>query len=116
MMEDTAEITLVLTKESIEKLRELAGSELTLSECVAMLIQRVYTEHRVFGNSLGLEQMVTMAENIAQQNRDYQKVIGRLRAQFNRLAVSQEELMATVEQLRDTSAELSENAKKRNSH
>src|SRR5215203_2479782 len=116
MVEDAVEITLVLKKKTIDKLQELAGSDASFSEYLTIIIQRYYTEQHIFGGTHDIEQIISLAENLAQQNRSYRTVIDNLREQYKRLAVSQEQLLATLEQLRDTTTDLLRTSKKQNIH
>ena len=112
--EDAVEITIVLTKQIVEYLQELSGRDSNFSEYLTWSIQREYTEQRVFGSPKEIEQVVSLAENLATQNKSYHTEIDTLRDQYTRLAVSQENLLTTVEQLRHTVAALLTNTKKQN--
>src|SRR4051812_16598561 len=104
-MEDPVKITLLLERKDADDLLRLAGSESELSEYLARVIQRLRTERHLFGDESSLEEVVSGAEVMAQQNLDYKKSVDSLQQTIRRLAVSQEELLATVTYLQDAASE-----------
>src|SRR5262245_42503101 len=104
-MADSVEITIVLTKKDAEKLQILAGGDAAISDYLVAIINQLYREQRIFGEDLPLEELISAAERLAEQKRDYQETARTLQQHLKKLTMSQEELMAEVDHLRTLSAE-----------
>src|SRR5687768_12706062 len=100
-MKDPVKVEIVIEREDLEKMLELTGSESAFSEFLTKAIQRLYREHRIFGDDLSVEHIVSVAEYMTKQNIDYRELTGELQRRLKRLTMTQEELMATVDMFRN---------------
>jgi hypothetical protein len=103
-MNDSAKVTITLTPESAEKLRELAG-DLTTSQYLTTIIERLHSEQ------LGLSASEAILKE-REQAAKFQQELKILRERLHKLTLNQEELMATVKHLKNLSSDLSGTAQR----
>jgi hypothetical protein len=65
------------------------------------LIRKLHTEQSLLGGDLRLEQILSEANLLIKKRQEYQETVGTLKTRLKRMAMNQEELMATVQHLED---------------
>jgi hypothetical protein len=98
-MDELVEITIVLDKRDAEKLIDLAGNEEHLAQYLTTLIRKLHTDQRVVAGDLRLEQLVSEADSLIKNHKEYKQTIGALKRRLTEMTMNQEELMATVQYL-----------------
>jgi hypothetical protein len=105
-LDNSVELTLMLTPETAAKLRELTGAT-TISQYLTALIEKLHSEQSSSSAS---------AEMLRAQTRAYQQELQALRVRLKNLTLSQEELLATVNHLSNISFDLSDTARRQQLH
>jgi hypothetical protein len=96
-MKDSVEITVVLKREDAEKLRKLAGNDSAVSKYLTKVIDRLCSEQNLFGGDLKVDNLISVAEKLATQNREQKETIRALQERLKKLTRTEEVLMAQVD-------------------
>jgi len=110
-MQVSGGLTIALDSETAKKLYELAGSPEAAVSYLTEAIARLYEKRLLLGEDVTRERLIYLRENRAEQIEVYRENVQVLKERLKKMVMTQEELLATVEQLRDATATLKKAAK-----
>jgi len=105
-----------LDKEAAEKLYELAGGPEEAERFVSEAISRLYQKRLLLGKDPTLDELIHLPEDRRELVKLYKENLAVLQKRLNAMAMTQEELMATIDQLRDTTSSLNKAARDHRLH
>jgi hypothetical protein len=96
-MQETARITVTISKDVTRKLAELAGGESRIGEYLARLILRLHAKKSGQESVVDLEQAILEIHELLENEKMYKREIRLLEQRLSRALATQHKLLATVQ-------------------